>query len=73
MVADLGLPFDLLHDEGLRASSAYVVAMEGQDIAVPSIFILDTTGVVKFSHVGENMADRPNALTLLQVLKDLPQ
>ena len=71
MVADLSLPFDLLYDDGLKVSTAYGVAMAGQDIAVPSIFILDSEGVVRYSHVGENMADRPNALVLLRILEDL--
>ena len=68
--ADLALPFDLLHDEGLHVANAYGVAMAGRDIAVPSIFILDKQGKVTFSHIGENMSDRPNVLVLLKLLRE---
>ena len=68
--ADLALPFELLHDEGLHVANAYGVAMAGRDIAVPSIFILNKQGKVTFSYVGENMSDRPNALVLLKLLRE---
>ena len=69
LVGDLSLPFDLLQDIDLRVASAYGVAMEGQDIAVPSIFIINQKGQIHYSHVGENMADRPNVLALLEKVR----
>ncbi len=71
LVSDLALPFDLLHDNELRAANAYGVAMDGREIAVPSIFILSAQGNIHFSHVGENMADRPNVLAILSMLREM--
>ena len=72
MKADLALPFDLLHDKGLTAATSHGVAMSGQDIAVPSVFIIGTNGVVHYSYVGSSMADRPTVRQLIQTLKALP-
>jgi peroxiredoxin len=62
---DLGLRMPLLADPELKVISAYGVAMEGKDIAVPSTFVLDETGAIRWHYVGENMKDRPAAQILL--------
>ena len=38
----------------------YGVAMEGRDIAVPAVFIVDRKGAIRFKYVGESMTDRPS-------------
>jgi peroxiredoxin len=64
-IKDLGLRVPLLADPELKVISAYGVAMEGKDIAVPSTFVLDRTGAIRWRYVGENMKDRPAAQILL--------
>ena len=73
MAADLNLPFDLLHDKGLHVANAYGVVMEGRDIAVPSVFIVNRQGVVSFSYIGENMSDRPTVRTLLDLIRNIAE
>jgi peroxiredoxin len=68
--ADIAIPFSLLHDLDLKAAKAYGVAMKGQDIAVPSLFILRKGGQIVTSYIGENMSDRPNGIELLRLLKE---
>jgi hypothetical protein len=43
------------------------VAMEGRDIAVPSVFVVLPNGTIFWKKVGENMADRPSSSEILTV------
>ena len=67
----LGLTYPLLRDPDMAVISAYGVAMVGQDIAVPATIVVDQNRRVVYRHVGETMADRPQALTVLEVLDSL--
>jgi peroxiredoxin len=58
LAQELGLHFPLLRDDGLRVASAYGVAMEGRDIAVPSVFVVNKDRAIVWKQVGENMTDR---------------
>jgi len=64
-IAEKGIRVPLLADPALEVISAYGVAMEGKDIAVPSTFVLDRTGAIRWRYVGENMKDRPSSRQLL--------
>lgn len=55
----LGLNFPLLTDEGVAVASAYSVAMKGENIAVPSTFVVMPNREVFWKYVGETPADRP--------------
>jgi peroxiredoxin len=61
----------LLCDPDLKVISAYGVAMEGKDIAVPSTFVIDRTGAIRWRYVGENMRDRPTAQQLIDKVAQL--
>ena len=63
------LTFRLLHDPKVTTASAYGVAMEGRDIAVPALFVVDRAGAVRWRHVGKTMADRPHSATIIEVLR----
>lgn len=65
--ADDGITVPLLSDPELRVISAYGVAMDGDDIAVPASFIIRPDGTIYWSYVGETMADRPDAAELLKL------
>lgn len=64
-VAEEAITVRLLSDPDLKVISAYGVAMDGNDIAVPATFILRSDGTIFWSHVGETMADRPDSEGLL--------
>ncbi len=65
LVAKLGLGFPLLSDPGMKTIIAYGVAMDGEDIAVPSTFVIDRNRRIRFAYVGETQADRPSNDALL--------
>lgn len=65
--AEDGITVPLLSDPELRVISAYGVAMEGEDIAVPATFIIRPDGTIYWSHIGETMADRPDSAGLLDL------
>jgi len=67
LIADKEITVPLLSDPELAVISAYGVAMEGQDIAVPATFIVRADGTISWSYVGESMADRPDAERLLEL------
>jgi peroxiredoxin len=65
MADALSLTFPLLSDPDLKTAIAYGVAMEGRDIAIPAIFVVNGAGEITFRYVGESPADRPDAEDLL--------
>jgi peroxiredoxin len=69
LAADLGLHYPLLSDAGLRAASAYGVAMQGRDIAVPSVFVVRRDRTIAWKKVGEDMTDRPSPSDVLEQVR----
>lgn len=67
----LSISFPLLHDAGLKTALAYGVAMQGDEIAVPSVFIVNGSKRIVFRQVGESIVDRPSASSLLDELDKL--
>lgn len=65
----LGVNFPLLRDEGAAVALAYGVAMKGQDIAVPSIFVVMPNREVFWRYVGETPADRPSKPIVFEQLE----
>jgi peroxiredoxin len=57
----------LLADPELKVISAYGVAMEGNDIAVPATFVIRQDHTIASSYIGENMTDRPDAAHTLEI------
>jgi hypothetical protein len=45
--------------------------MEGEEIAVPAVFIVDQQKRIRFEHVGESVVDRPSAGDLLDEVDKL--
>ena len=67
MTATKGLTLPLLSDPEMKIISAYGVAMDGEDIAVPATFIIDQERRIRWKYVGENMTDRPDSRGLLEL------
>ncbi|MRG96970.1 peroxiredoxin family protein [Polyangium spumosum] len=64
----LGVRYPLLRDDGLKTALAYGVAMQGQDIAVPAVFVILPDGRIFFRQVGESINDRPSNAELLDIV-----
>lgn len=65
------IPFPLLHDEGVRVADSYGVAMLDVEVAIPSTFIITTSGHIHWKTVGETMADRADMDEVLALLDAL--
>ena len=64
-----GAPFPILADPDHAAAEAYgVYNLLGDGIATPSVFIIDTSGQVVWSYVGQSAADRPSVQMILENL-----
>lgn len=55
----IGTNFPLLSDPDLTVIKAYGVAMAGQDISVPAVFVVRPNGHISWRHIGEGITDRP--------------
>jgi len=51
--------FPLLSDPDMTVINAYGVAMKGQDIAVPAVFVVRPDGHISWRYIGESVTDRP--------------
>jgi peroxiredoxin Q/BCP len=61
--------FPILADPDHAVAEAYgVYNLLGDGIATPSVFIIDTSGQIVWSYVGQNAADRPGIQTILENL-----
>ena len=45
--------------------------MDGQDIAVPSVFIVGKDGRIHFRYIGESISDRPSPSDLIEAIKKI--
>ncbi len=63
--ATLGLEFPLLHDEEAAVAAAYGTRMASELLAIPSVFVVGSSGVIVWRHIGEYVPDRPTADAVL--------
>ena len=81
-------PFHVLIDEDNKVIQSYEVATkkrEFKDIpalfagkkagsyAMPSVFIIDTDGIIRYSYTGKSFTDRPSNEQIIQELKELQE
>lgn len=66
--AQLKLEFPLLHDESARVADAYGVRMRIEELAIPSVFVIDRDGAIAWRHIGEYVPDRPTPDAVLAAL-----
>ena len=68
----LDLQYPVLSDPGRLAVDAYgVYDLLGDSLATPSVFVIDTDGVVMWVYVGESSGDRPSNEMILEQLRAL--
>ncbi|MBL9023924.1 MAG: peroxiredoxin family protein [Myxococcales bacterium] len=65
LAGKLAIRFPLLADPGLKTALAYGVAMDGEEIAVPSVFVISKDKRIRFKQVGESVVDRPSVGDIL--------
>lgn len=71
LAGTLGIRFPLLSDPDLKAALSFGVAMDGQDIAVPSVFIVGKDGRIHYRYIGESVTDRPSPSDLIEAIKKI--
>lgn len=71
LAGSLGIRFPLLADPGLKAALSFGVAMDGEDIAVPSVFIVGKDGRIHYRYIGESITDRPSPADLIEAIKKI--
>jgi methyl-accepting chemotaxis protein len=71
-IEETGLPFDILVDESRDVVRAYGIwhraGLTGWNIARPAVFLIDRTGTIQYSFVGETQADFPSYEQILEEL-----
>ncbi len=61
-----GITVPLLSDPNLAVISAYGLAMEGKDIAVPATFVIDGQQTITWQYISDTQMDRPDADEILK-------
>lgn len=63
---ETGVTYPILADATHQVADAYgVYNLLGDNVATPSIFIIDKAGQLVWSHIGQNVSDRPSNQTIL--------
>jgi len=64
-----GAAYPLLADPAHRVAEAFgVYNLFNDNLAVPSVFVIDTDGRIVWHYVGKNSGDRPGAQAILEQL-----
>ncbi len=64
-----GITFSLLPDPGLKALSLYGAWDFRVNGVIPSVFIIDHKGKIRYIYRGKHVGDRPDVRLLLTALK----
>ncbi len=68
-VKRLNLPYPFLADPDHAVSSAYgVFNLLGDNLATPSVFVVDGGGMIMWAYVGRHANDRPSSQQILDQL-----
>jgi peroxiredoxin len=69
----LDTAYPILSDPDHKVVDQYgVYNLLGDSLATPSVFIIDTEGVIRWTYVGQTTRDRPSSEVILEQLGDLP-
>ena len=76
-IEETGLPFNILVDESREVLKAYGVwhalGLDAWNIARPALFLIDQSGAVRYSFVGEKQEEFPAHEEILRALDSLKQ
>jgi methyl-accepting chemotaxis protein len=74
-IEDTGLPFNILVDETRDVLKAYGVwhriGLDAWNIARPALFILDPSGAIRYSFIGQSQDEFPSHEEILRELQRL--
>lgn len=66
---ETGVTYPILADANHQVAEAYgVYNLLGDSVATPAVFIIDKSGQIVWSYIGQNISDRPNNQTILENL-----
>ena len=72
-IEETGLPFNILVDESRDVLKAYGVwhriGLDAWNIARPALFILDRSGAVRYSFIGESQDEFPSHEDILREMQ----
>jgi peroxiredoxin Q/BCP len=69
MAQATGANFPILANENHSVADNYgVYNLLGDGVAAPAVFVIDRSGQIVWSHVGQDINDRPSAQTILDHL-----
>jgi peroxiredoxin len=70
----LDLQYPVLSDTGRQGVSLYgVYNLLGDELATPSVFVIDLEGIIRWEYIGQNTRDRPSNEMILEQLSDLSE
>ena len=74
-IEDKGLPFNILIDESRDVLRAYGVwhrvGIDAWNIARPALFLVDRSGAIRYSYIGQSQEDFPAHEEILRQLESL--
>jgi peroxiredoxin len=74
-VEETGVPFNILIDEARDVSRAYGVwhrlGLDAWNIARPAVFLVDRSGIVRYSFVASSQREYPSADEIFQAVDAL--
>jgi methyl-accepting chemotaxis protein len=75
-IEETGLPFNILIDESRDVLKAYGVwhrlGLDAWNIARPALFLIDRTGAIRYSFVGDTQQEFPSHEEIVDALGKLP-
>jgi peroxiredoxin len=76
-IEETGLPFNILIDETRAVIKAYGVwhklGLDAWNIARPAVFLIDRSGAIRYSFIGERQDEFPSSAQIDDALDKLPQ
>jgi methyl-accepting chemotaxis protein len=74
-IEDSGLPFNILVDESRDVLKAYGVwhrlGLDAWNIARPALFLIDRSGAIRYSFIGQRQDEFPSTQEILTALDSL--
>ena len=74
-IEETGLPFNILIDESRDVLKAYGVwhrlGLDAWNIARPALFLIDRTGAIRYSFVGDTQQEFPSHEEILAALRNI--
>ena len=72
IVGRVGIEFPVLYNSETDVVDAYgVYNLRGDNLAAPATFIIDSTGIVRWSYISRRTGDRPKTSEIIEQLKKL--